>query len=168
MSDTPTYSFRSAEYRKDGEPIDALVELVELRGEVERLRERVEFHGSCRMLSSTNCDCSLCQKDKELAALREQLTAAEFELSHIRAGFDEIMDKTCMTDARHCTCVQYLRIELARLREQLMEAREAAQHYFGMQTYFGLIESDHAWMKKCPWLELWRENKTKAKEVTNG
>jgi hypothetical protein len=44
-----------------------------------------------------------------------------------------------------------------RLLEQLAAARAAAQHYFGMQTYFGLIESDHAWMEKCPWLEVWRE-----------
>jgi hypothetical protein len=47
------------------------------------------------------------------------------------------------------------------LEQQLAEARAAAQHYFGMQTYFGLIESDHDWIEKCPWLEVWR-----VKEVT--
>jgi hypothetical protein len=74
--------------------------------------------------------------------------------------------RECATPAPKSVSVQLA--ELATLREQLAAARAAAQHYFGMQTYFGLIESDHDWIEKCPWLEVWRENKTKAKEVTNG
>ena len=71
---------------------------------------------------------SVSDSDKELAAMRERaderIEQLEAELAEIRAAHAKVMSEACPADERHCSCVPFLRAELARVRTELDEARK--------------------------------------------
>ena len=81
---------------------------------------------------------------------RERIALLESSLAEVKETTKRIMAEECPTDEIHCTCVPYLRIELAEARqenERLQEALKEADYCTCNMEYYGTGARDEVY---CP------------------
>lgn len=85
--------------------------------------------------------------DREIA-LRQENAAMKEELGDIMQTHREVMDERCPTDEQHCTCVPFLREEIAALVKALDEATTCT-YCDGKGAYLIAEDVDSSYHTEC-------------------